>query len=61
MSDHGPVAQKGVGEGGVTPPPIFLEGTTNRLNMQLDLKSLFGLNVHSCTHWRRKLQVLLYQ
>ncbi len=57
MSDHGTVAQKGVGEEGVKPPLIFLEGTTHkiflygtthRLNMQLDrsdLQSLFGLIV----------------
>jgi hypothetical protein len=27
----------------------------NRLNMELDLQSLFGLHVivHSCTHWLR--------
>jgi hypothetical protein len=24
-----------------------------RLNMELDLQSLFGLDVHSCTHWLR--------
>jgi hypothetical protein len=24
-----------------------------RLNMELDLQSLFGLHVHSCTHWLR--------
>ncbi len=23
----------------------------HRLNMELDLQSLFGLHVHSCTHW----------
>ncbi len=25
----------------------------HRLNMDLDLQSLFGLHVHSCTHWLR--------
>jgi hypothetical protein len=25
----------------------------HRLNMELDLQSLFGLQVHSCTHWLR--------
>ncbi len=25
----------------------------HRLNMKLDLQSLFGLHVHSCTHWLR--------
>jgi hypothetical protein len=25
----------------------------HRLNMELDLQSLFGLYVHSCTHWLR--------
>jgi hypothetical protein len=25
----------------------------HRLNMELDLQSLFGLHVHSCTHWLR--------
>ncbi len=25
----------------------------HRLNMGLDLRSLFGLHVHSCTHWLR--------
>jgi hypothetical protein len=24
-----------------------------RLNVELELKSLFGLHVHSCTHWPR--------
>jgi hypothetical protein len=24
-----------------------------RLNMELDLQSLFGLHVHNCTHWLR--------
>ncbi len=27
----------------------------HRLNMGLDLQSLFGLHVHSCTHWLRTL------
>ncbi len=26
---------------------------SHRLNMELDLHSLFGLHVHSCTHWQR--------
>jgi hypothetical protein len=26
---------------------------THRFNMELDLQSLFGLHVHSCTHWLR--------
>jgi len=26
-------------------------GTIHRLNMELDLQGLFGLHVHSCTHW----------
>jgi hypothetical protein len=25
--------------------------TSHRLNMKLDLQSLFGLHGHSCTHW----------
>jgi hypothetical protein len=25
----------------------------HRINMELDLQSLFGLHVHSCTHWLR--------
>ncbi len=25
----------------------------HRLNMELDHQSLFGLHVHSCTHWLR--------
>ncbi len=25
----------------------------HRLNIELDLQNLFGLNVHSCTHWLR--------
>jgi len=25
----------------------------HRLNMEVDLQSLFGLHVHSCTHWLR--------
>jgi hypothetical protein len=39
--------------------PRFLEATAiahrlnHRLNMELDLQSLFGLHVHSCTHWLR--------
>ncbi len=27
--------------------------SVHRLNMELDLQSLFGLHVHSCTHWLR--------
>ncbi len=27
----------------------------NRLHMDLDLQSLFGLHVHSCTHWMKPL------
>jgi hypothetical protein len=27
--------------------------TRHRLNMELDLQSLFGLHVHSCTRWLR--------
>ncbi len=26
---------------------------TSRLNMELDLQSLFGLHVYSCTYWLR--------
>ncbi len=29
------------------------EALSHRLNMELDLQSLFGLHVHSCTHWLR--------
>jgi hypothetical protein len=32
-----------------TPPPHL----PHRLNMELDFQSLFGLHVHSCTHWLR--------
>jgi hypothetical protein len=28
---------------------------SHRLNMEVDLQSLFGLHVHSCTHWLRPL------
>ncbi len=28
-------------------------GLSHRLNMELDLQSLFGLHVHSCTYWLR--------
>jgi hypothetical protein len=28
----------------------------HRLNMELDLQSLFGLYVHSCSHWLRPPQ-----
>ena len=28
-------------------------GIKLRLNMEIDLQSLFGLHVHSCTHWLR--------
>jgi hypothetical protein len=31
------------------------KGKTHRLNMELDLQSLFGLQVHSCAHWLRLL------
>ncbi len=31
----------------------FFPGSGHRLNMALDLQSLFGLHVHSCTHWLR--------
>jgi hypothetical protein len=30
---------------------------SHRLNMELDLQSLFGLHVHSCTHWLRPPQL----
>jgi hypothetical protein len=29
------------------------DGAAHRLNMELYLQSLFGLHVHSCTHWLR--------
>jgi hypothetical protein len=41
------------------PPDIMVEGSAwmkaehHRLNMELDLQSLFGLHVHSCTHCLR--------
>jgi hypothetical protein len=31
--------------------PFSLEGQPHRLNRELDLQSLLGLHVHSCTHW----------
>jgi hypothetical protein len=31
----------------------IFEVTEHRLNMELDLQSLFGLHVLSCTHWLR--------
>jgi hypothetical protein len=30
-----------------------LQGFRHKLNMELDLKSLFRLHVHSCIHWLR--------
>ncbi len=30
-----------------------MDGLYRRLNMELDLQSLFGLLVHCCTHWLR--------
>jgi hypothetical protein len=32
---------------------IHFNTVDNRLNMELDLQSLFGLHVHSCIHWLR--------
>jgi hypothetical protein len=32
---------------------VALRIIKHRLNMELDLQSLFGLHVHSCTHWLR--------
>ncbi len=32
---------------------IYKENLCHKLNMDLDLQSLFGLHVHGCTHWRR--------
>ncbi len=29
----------------------------HRLNMELDLQSLFWIHVHSCTHWLRPQQL----
>ncbi len=29
------------------------KGSGHRLDMELDLQSLFGLHMHSCTHWLR--------
>jgi hypothetical protein len=34
----------------VHPWRVFPQSNKNRLNMELDLLSLFGLHVHSCTH-----------
>ncbi len=31
----------------------IVSGMQHRLNMELDIQSLFGLNVNSCTHWPR--------
>jgi hypothetical protein len=31
----------------------MIDKYTHRLNMELDLQILFGLHVHSCTHWMR--------
>ncbi len=43
-----------VAAAGVTALNVNLgEGVTHRLNMELHLQSLFGLHVHSCTHWLR--------
>jgi hypothetical protein len=36
-------------------------GFEHRLNMELDLKSLFGLNVHFCTHWLRPRNLLRFK
>ncbi len=33
--------------------PLNLVCYTHGLNMELDLQSLFGPHVHSCTHWLR--------
>jgi hypothetical protein len=44
----------GGGWGGVTVEGwrgYILVPWQHRLNMELDLRSLFGLHVHSCTHW----------
>jgi hypothetical protein len=35
-----------------------LDKLAHRLNMELDLQSLFGLLVHSCTHWLRPATIL---
>ncbi len=44
---------------------IFAEGRGmdgyHRLNMELDLQSLFGLHVHSCTHWLRQPPPRIYR
>jgi hypothetical protein len=32
---------------------VQMKGELRRLNMELDLQSLFGLHGHSCTHWIR--------
>jgi hypothetical protein len=38
----------------ICPPlPTIRESVLNRLNMELDLQSLYGLHVYSCTHWLR--------
>jgi hypothetical protein len=34
-----------------SPPPPSNICIIHRLNIELDLLSLFGLHVHSCTHW----------
>ncbi len=32
-----------------------LVGTSHRLSIEIDIQSLFGLHVYSCTHWLRAL------
>ncbi len=35
------------------PVKLFCNTNNHGLQMELDLQSLFGLHVHSCTHWLR--------
>jgi hypothetical protein len=37
---------------------VYLIHKRHRLNMELDLQSLFGLHVYSCTDWLRHLNFL---
>jgi hypothetical protein len=41
------------------PSALELVRSEKRLNLELDLKRLFGLHVHSCTHWLRPPQLPL--
>jgi hypothetical protein len=50
-----PLLLKGKGVKSVVEVTVNSKEENHRLNMELELQSLYGLHVHSCTHWLKPL------